>query len=208
LRRDRSHRAGVVGARESGVADPSGPAAQSLGGAAPWLHAKWGAILAFGLLLVALGLAATTFSLAATIATVTLNGVFFLIAGVAETGIGMQAQGWSRFFLWVIGGLLYLAVGMICILNPLLASAFLTLALGAGLIAAAIVRTYLAFQLPSGASRALVLVAGAATGLLGLVIVAHWPADSVYVLGTLLGVDLIIHGAGWIQFGLALRNRH
>jgi uncharacterized membrane protein HdeD (DUF308 family) len=192
------------------VSDPSGPAptAYSLGGAIPWLHAKWGAILAFGVLLLALGLAATTFSLAATDATVTLNGVFFLIAGAAETGIGMQAQGWSRFFLWVIGGLLYLAIGMICILNPSLARAFLTLALGAGLIAAAVVRIYLAFQLPSSASRALVLIAGAATGLLGLVIVARWPADSVYVLGTLLGIDLIFHGAGWIHFGLALRNRH
>jgi uncharacterized membrane protein HdeD (DUF308 family) len=192
------------------VSDPLGPAPASHGidGEISWLHAKWGAIFAFGALLVALGFAATTFSLAATVAKVTLNGVFFLIAGAAETGIGMQAQGWSRFFLWVIGGLIYLTIGMICILNPLLASAFLTLALGAGLIAAAVVRIFLAFQLPSSASRALVFAAAAATGVLGLAIVARWPADSVYVIGALLGIDLIFHGAGWIQFGLALRNRH
>jgi uncharacterized membrane protein HdeD (DUF308 family) len=43
---------------------------------------------------------------------------------------------------------------------------------------------------------------------LGLIIVGHWPADSVIVLGTLLGVDLLFHGAGWVSFGLGLRSRH
>jgi uncharacterized membrane protein HdeD (DUF308 family) len=192
------------------MSDPAtqGLGAHSLGGAIHRLHGKWGAIVAFGVLLLVLGIAATAFSFEATVATVTLNGVFFLVAGAAEIGIGMQAQAWGRFFLWVIGGLLYLAIGIICILNPLLASLFLTLALGAGLIAAAIVRIYLAFQLPSGSSRAMVFLAGAVTGLLGLVIIAHWPASSLYVLGTLLGIDLIFHGVGWIQFGMALRNRH
>jgi len=46
------------------------------------------------------------------------------------------------------------------------------------------------------------------TGLLGLVIIVYWPGSSLYVLGTLLGIDLIFHGVGWIQFGLALRSRH
>ena len=191
------------------ISDPSstGTGPHSLGEAIHRLHAKWGAIVAFGVLLLVLGVAATAFSLEATVATVTLNGVLFLVAGAVEIGIGMQTQGWSRFFLWVLGGLLYLFVGMICILNPIFASVVLTLALGAGLIAAAAVRIYLAFQLPSGAPRAMVLLAGAVTGLLGLVIVAHWPANSVYVLGTLLGIDLIFHGVGWIQFGFGLRNR-
>lgn len=189
--------------------DPSvtGAGPHSLGEAIHRLHAKWGAIVAFGVLLLVLGIAATAFSLAATVAAVTLNGVFFLVAGAAEIGIGMQTQSWSRFFLWVIGGLLYLVVGMICILNPLLASVFLTLALGAGLIAAALVRIYLAFQLPATAPRAMVLLASAVTGLLGLIIVAGWPSNSLFVLGLLLGIDLIFHGVGWIQFGLGLRGR-
>ncbi len=192
------------------ISDPlaTGTGPHSLGEAIHRLHAKWGAIVAFGVLLLVLGIAATAFSLAATVAAVTLNGVFFLVAGAAEIGIGMQTQSWSRFFLWVIGGLLYLVVGMICILNPLLASVFLTLALGAGLIAAAVVRIYLAFQLPAGAPRAMVLLAGAVTGLLGLIIVAGWPLNSLFVLGLLLGVDLIFHGVGWIQFGFGLRSRN
>ena len=179
----------------------------SLGAAIERLSGKWCAIVAFGALLILLGAAALVFSFAATVATVTLNGVFFLVAGAAEIGIGMHAQGWRRFFLWVIGGVLYLAVGVICIINPVFASLALTLALGAGLIAAAAVRAYLALHLPAGHPRGMILVAAAATALLGLIIVIRWPSDSVYVLGVLLGVDLLFHGAGWVTFGMGLRAR-
>ena len=108
----------------------------SLGEAIERLRGKWASITAFGVLLVVLGFAALFFSLIATIATVTLNGVLFLIAGAAEIGIGMHSRGWGQFFLWVIGGILYLAAGVLCIVNPLLASVVLTLLLGAGLVAA------------------------------------------------------------------------
>jgi uncharacterized membrane protein HdeD (DUF308 family) len=179
----------------------------SLGFAIEHLRARWGEIVAFGALLVVLGLAALCFTLPSTIATVTLNGVFFLVAGVAEIGVGAHAKSWARFFLWIVGGAIYLVAGVICIINPIFASLALTLALGAGLIAAAGVRAYLAFHLPSGNPRAMVLLAAAVTLLLGLVIVVHWPTDSVYVLGILLGVDLLFHGVGWATFGIGLRPR-
>ena len=179
----------------------------SLGEAIERLRVKWAAITAFGVLLVVLGFAALFFSLVATIATVTLNGVLFLIAGGAEIGIGMHSRSWGQFFLWVIGGVLYLAAGVLCIVNPILASVVLTLLLRCGLLAAGAVRIYLATQLPAGQPRGLVFLAAAVTILLGLIIVSHWPLDSVYVLGTLLGVDLLFHGVGWVSFGMGLHAR-
>jgi uncharacterized membrane protein HdeD (DUF308 family) len=184
-----------------------GTSAHSLGEAIERLRGKWAAITAFGVLLVVLGVAALFFSLIATIATVTLNGILFLIAGAAEIGIGMHARDWGRFFLWVIGGLVYIAAGILCVVNPVFASAVLTLVLGAGLIAAGVVRAYLATQLPADHPRGLVFVAAAVTILLGLIIVSHWPLDSLYVLGTLLGVDLLFHGVGWVSFGMGLYAR-
>ena len=191
------------------MSDPTQAAEiHSLGAALHRLHEKWGAIVAFGVLLIALGVAAVVFALAATVATVVVNGAVFLIAGVAEIGIGMHSQAWSRFFFWVIGGLLYLIAGLICIFNPILASVILTLMLGAGLIAAGVVRIVFAFLLPADHPRSLVFLAGAVTIVLGLIIIGRWPADSVLVLGTLLGVDLLFHGAGWVSFGRGLRARH
>ena len=188
-------------------ASNAGTSAHSLGESVERLRGKWAAITAFGVLLVVLGFAALAFSLIATIVTVTLNGILFLIAGAAEIGIGMHAREWGRFFLWVIGGLVYIAAGILCIVNPILASAVLTLFLGAGLIAAGVLRAYLATHLPADHPRALVFLAAAVTILLGLIIVSHWPLDSVYALGVLLGVDLLFHGVGWVSFGMGLQPR-
>ena len=180
---------------------------QSLGVAIEHLRGRWGEIVAFGGLLIVLGIAALCFTIPSTVATVTLNGVFFLVAGVAEIGVGAHAKSWTRFFLWIVGGALYLIAGIICILNPIFAAAALTLALGAGLIAAAVVRAYLAFHLPPDNARVMVFIAAAFTFLLGLLIVAQWPTNAAYVLGVLLGVDLLFHGVGWATFGFDLRPR-
>ena len=184
-----------------------GTSPHSLGEAIERLTGKWAAITAFGVLLVILGAAAIAFSLIATIVTVTLNGVLFVIAGGVEIGVGMHSRAWGRFFLWVVGGLLYVAAGVLCIVNPILASVALTVLLGAALIATGLVRAFLASQLPADQPRTLVFLAAAVTILIGLIIVSHWPLDSVYVLGTLLGVDLLFHGVGWVSFGMGLQAR-
>ena len=51
-----------------------------------------------------------------------------------------------------------------------------------------------------------VAVSGVITLLLGLLILARWPINSVYILGLFLGIDLIIAGAGWIGIGLGLHR--
>lgn len=181
------------------------PSRHSLGEAMQRLRAKWGAILAFGLLLMGLGAASLAFAFFSTLAMVTLNGVLLLVAGAAEVGVGMHARSWSRFFFWVLGGALYILAGVFCILNPLAASVLLTLLIGAGLIAAGVVRFYLGFQLPSGPKRSGVWLGAAVTFALGLTIVTRWPMSGAYVLGALLGVDLLFNGAGWVAFALGLR---
>jgi uncharacterized membrane protein HdeD (DUF308 family) len=177
----------------------------SLGMAIERLRGKWGAIVAFGALLMLMGLASLAFAFASTLAIVALNGVFLLVAGAAEIGVGMHARGWGRFFLWVIGGLLYIAAGVLCILYPVFASVILTLVLGAGLVAAGVVRAVLAWELPSSPQRNMIFLAALITFGLGLIIIMGWPMSAVYVLGTLLGVDLLFHGAGWVSFGIGLR---
>ena len=42
--------------------------------------------------------------------------------------------------------------------------------------------------------------------LLGLIILNHWPVSSLYILGLLLGIDLVFAGASWIGMGLSLRK--
>jgi uncharacterized membrane protein HdeD (DUF308 family) len=189
------------------MSDVGAAARRGFGGAFERPRAKSPSIAAFGLLPAVLGFAALFFSLIATAAAVTLDGVPFLIGGGAEIAIGMHARRRGPFFLWVTGGALYLAVGAICAVNPAPASVVLTLPLGAGRIAAGLVRTSFAAEFPAGRLRRLVFVAAAVSILLGLIIINRRPLDSVYVLGTPLGVDPLFHGAGWVTFGVGLHAR-
>ena len=52
-----------------------------------------------------------------------------------------------------------------------------------------------------------VALSGIITFALGCMIIAQWPASSLFVLGIFLGIDLIFIGSGWITMGLALRKR-
>jgi uncharacterized membrane protein HdeD (DUF308 family) len=44
------------------------------------------------------------------------------------------------------------------------------------------------------------------TTLLGALILAGWPGNTMIILGTLFGVDLVFYGSSWIALGLKLRR--
>ena len=83
----------------------------------------------------------------------------------------------------------------------------MTLFLGFSLIASGIMRVVLALSMQQAMPWVWVLLSGVVTFLLGLIIVAHWPVSSLYILGLFLGIDLVIAGAGWVGIGLGLRRR-
>jgi uncharacterized membrane protein HdeD (DUF308 family) len=68
-------------------------------------------------------------------------------------------------------------------------------------------RVVLALSMQQAMPWVWVLLSGVVTFLLGLIIVAHWPVSSLYILGLFLGIDLVIAGVGWIGIGLGLRRR-
>ena len=88
------------------------------------------------------------------------------------------------------------------------AAALLTLILGASLLASGIMRIILAFSMKQETPWIWILLSGAITLLLGLLILAHWPISSLYILGLFLGIDLVMAGAGWIGLGFGLHRGH
>jgi len=75
------------------------------------------------------------------------------------------------------------------------------------LLAAGIARFLLGLHLMGGGHSGWIMLSGLLTFLFGLVILVHWPTSSLYVLGIVLGVDLIQAGVGWIHLG-SLLKRH
>lgn len=171
------------------------------------LRAKSGWIIALGVIYVIAGLIALGSIVEATVVSVFIVGIMMLIAGVAEVIHAFQVKSWGKFLLWALLGALYIIAGFVTFENPLLAAAILTLILGIALVASGIMRIILAFSVREGTPWIWVVVSGIITLLLGLIILAHWPVSSLYILGLFLGIDLVFAGAGWIGLGLGLRRR-
>ena len=170
------------------------------------LHAKWGWIVALGVVYLVAEIIALGYVFSATVASVLVVGVMMFIAGVAEVINAFQVQTWGRFLFWLILGILYILAGFFAWENPFLTAVWLTLFLGAALVASGILRIFLAFNMKAHSPWVWVVVSGAITLLLGLIILVHWPFSAVYTLGIFLGVDLVFAGASWIGIGMALRN--
>lgn len=170
------------------------------------LRAKSGWIVALGVVYVIAGIIALGSVVFATVVSVFVVGIMMLIAGVAEVINAFQIKTWGKFLLWLLLGALYIVAGFLTFDNPLLAAAVLTLLLGVALIASGVMRMVLGFSMGRGTPWGWVVFSGVITLLLGLIIVAHWPVSSLYVLGIFLGIDLIIAGIGWIGVGSGLRR--
>jgi uncharacterized membrane protein HdeD (DUF308 family) len=187
------------------MANVFSPRTASLEALAP-LRAKWGWIVALGIVYLIAGLIALGSVVAATAASVLVVGVMMVVAGVFEVINAFQIKTWGRFIVWLLLGVLYIVAGFVAWDNPFLTAIWLTLILGAALVASGIMRIFLAFNMQHGSPWMWVVVSGVITLLLGLIILAHWPFSAVYTLGIFLGVDLVFAGAGWIGLGLGLKN--
>src|SRR5689334_16828421 len=170
------------------------------------LRAKSGWIIALGVVYLIAGFIALGSVVMATVASVLIVGVMMIVAGVAEVFNAFQIKTWGKFLVWALLGVLYIVAGFITFENPLLAAVLLTLVLGASLIASGAVRLFLAFSMTRETPWIWVALSGVVTMLLGLLILARWPVNSLYILGLFLSFDLIMAGASWIGLGLGLHR--
>ena len=187
--------------------DSTGP--HSLGEGIRALRPRWGWIVAFGIISLIAGLIALGGStMFATATAVYIVGFMMLFEGATEIVAAFNAKEWSHRILWLLLGALYVFAGIICLQNPFAAATILTLLLGFALIIGGLVRIFLATRMRQGTPWGWVVFSGLISVLLGIIIVAHWPVSSFFVLGIFLGVDLIFIGTGWISVGLALKRHH
>lgn len=185
---------------------PSSPEGSGLPFDRKSLHDHWRGLVVFGVVSAVLGVLALVLTVSATIASVLMIGVFMLFVGATEIALGFRVRSWQRFLFWEIAGVTYLLAGLFAVLVPEVASVVLTLLLGAGLVATGVLRLVSGLQVRASASHGLMPLSGAVTALLGLFIVLGWPGNSPFILGTLLGIDLVFNGIMWILFGLRART--
>lgn len=164
----------------------------------------WGALL-LGVVFVLAGLFVLGDVALATVISAMLIGVILLIAGASEIFHAFSAPHWRGLFLRLLIGALYAVCGVTLIADPLAASVILTFLFAVALIASGVVRVVQAFQYWRWAGW-LLLVSGIVGILAGSVILSKWPISGLWVLGFVVGIDLLLHGAWWLALGMQLRR--
>ena len=109
--------------------------------------------------------------------------------------------------VWHIAlGLFYIAGGVYFLSHPLIALAALTLLLAMMLFVEAGVDlvAYSAQRMEAGAIW--LVVNAFITALLGTMIAMHWPSMTTWVVGTLLGINLLVNGLARLMLGNAVRS--
>lgn len=169
------------------------------------IGSSWGWFVALGVLFIVLGAIAFSNLPAATTVSVYAVGVLMLIGAISQLAGTFYARSWSGFGLLLSSGLLYGVAGAIVIANPTLGAVVFTLMLGASLIISGAMRTWWSLGLRELPGWGWITASGVVTLVAGIVFVAGWPADSVYLLGMVLAVDLTFQGAMAIGWGFALK---
>jgi len=170
------------------------------------LSRHWGWLLAVGILSVILGTIGLGMTWMLTLASVVYFGVLLIVIGVAQLLQTFKSAGWKSTFLQILIGLLYLAAGIMVVSRPLLASLTLTWALGFALIVVGVMRIVVGMQHRGTSGWVGAVVAGIITLLLGLLILARWPSDALWVIGLFLAIELIVNGYTQILVALAARR--
>ncbi len=165
-----------------------------------------GTLIWMGLLMIVLGsvgvFAETFFS----IASISLMGGFALAAGIMQALHALQARGWKSVSIQLVFAFIYVAIGVIVWISPVAALEGVTLYMAALLFATGGLRLVTAFQHTQFSGWFLPLVSAALSILLGGLILAGWPDNSVWVPGMLIGIELLLQGWSLFFLGLAAKN--
>jgi uncharacterized membrane protein HdeD (DUF308 family) len=126
-------------------------------------------------------------------------GWMAIVAGGFEIAHAFWTKGWGGFVRQLLLGILYLAFGIVLVSQPVTSALILTYILGLLLLISGLVRVLVGLS-HWQQSGWVMFVSGVFGAIAGLVILTGFPATGLWVLGLLLGVDLLVHGVGWLAY--------
>jgi uncharacterized membrane protein HdeD (DUF308 family) len=169
------------------------------------LSRNWGWLLALAIIMILLGLIAIATPVYATFAVQALLGWILVIGGIAQGIHAFTARGWGGFLLELLSAILYLVVGVILLVNPVEGALALTIVLAAFLVVEGIFKIVMAMRVRDHRGWGWLLASGIVSLILGVLIWAQWPVSGLWVIGLLVGVQLLFTGWALVMLALAAR---
>jgi uncharacterized membrane protein HdeD (DUF308 family) len=160
---------------------------------------SWVRLLLGGVLILA-GLFVLGDAAMATIVSTLFIGFTAIAVGAFEIVHAFWTKGWGGFIWQLVLGILYIAFGAMIVNQPASGALVLTFVLGLILVASGVVR--IVWGVRHWRSTGWIMVLSGLFGCVaGLIILVGWPLTGLWVLGVLLGIDLIAHGVAWLTYG-------
>jgi uncharacterized membrane protein HdeD (DUF308 family) len=162
--------------------------------------------IVWGVLLIVFGMLAVGSPFLAAVAVNVVIAWLIVLAGAVHLTLAFSAHSAGSVIWKLLVGVAYLLFGGYVILHPVLAVASLTLILASLFLIEGVLDIVLFSKMRSVRGSNWVLIDGVITVLLGLMIYAQWPSSSVWAIGTLVGVSMIISGITRVMMSLAVRK--
>ncbi|HKS73229.1 MAG TPA: HdeD family acid-resistance protein [Terriglobales bacterium] len=162
--------------------------------------------VAVSVLLIILGIVAIALPFVAGIAVTSIVGWMLIFGGITHIVAAFHARGAGAVLWELLVGLVYLVGGGYMIFHPLLGIATLTLFLAAVFLAEGVFEVVSYFNIRGMKNAGWMLFDGLVTILLAGLIWFHWPSSSVWAIGTIVGISLLMSGLKWLMISLASRN--
>lgn len=141
----------------------------------------------------------------ATIATFLLGWVLIFVA-IAQIVFALHSQSVGKFFLKILLAVIYGIAGVALAFFPIAGVAALTVMLGSLLCAYGVVAIVGALQMRAVDGWGWFLFDGLVTLLVGILILARWPSSSLWAIGTLVGVAVLMGGISRIMIAGKIRK--
>jgi uncharacterized membrane protein HdeD (DUF308 family) len=162
--------------------------------------------IVWGVLLIIFGMLAIASPFVAAVAVNVVVAWLITLAGVAHLMLAFRVHGAGSMIWKLLVGVAYICFGIYLILHPVLGVASLTLLLASLFLVEGILDIILYAKMRPIHGSAWVLVDGIITLLLGGMIYMQWPSSSIWAIGTLVGVSMIISGLARVMLSFAVRK--
>jgi uncharacterized membrane protein HdeD (DUF308 family) len=166
---------------------------------------EWGWLLAFGIVLAALGVVAVIRSFAATVASMIFFGWLLLFAGIVEfTGAFMVGHR-TGFFLHLLAAILLTVTGLVVLVRPVISAEVATLVMSMLFLIGGLYQVVasVAVQLPGSGWE---ILNGVIALIMGVVLLIQWPISGLWAIGLFVGIDLIFNGCAWAALAFNLHK--
>jgi uncharacterized membrane protein HdeD (DUF308 family) len=160
-----------------------------------------GLLITIGIVTILAGVAAIIVPRMATLAIELLIGAVLVVDGVLQGIHAFQLREGKESWWRGLGALLAFAVGLILLFFPLQGILTLTLLIGIFFLLSGGFKIMLAFQVRSWSGWGWILTSGIISLFLGLLVFLLWPEGARWMIGVLVGVDLVFGGWWLIALG-------